>query len=181
MEFFNDLSKRFSNVARSVSGKGRDAAPSGRPAGELRAMQAALEQAYAELGRLCYDARDGRIAADQAEALFDRIDLIRERIEVLTAQPPARRCPACGTVMPRAARFCFACGKRLPEDAPALESDGPADVEYCPECGAQRLADEPFCGVCARAFDPAEAPAPSPARTVADIPFNIEEPEAFGD
>ena len=183
MDFFNDLSKRFSSVARSVTEKARDSVESTRLASDLRVQKNALEQLYTELGRLCYDIRMDKGDADQAEQLFDKIQRSRERIEELTAQRDAirdvRRCPSCGGVMSRDARFCSACGKRLPEEAPVPEPESPADAEYCPECGAQRTADEKFCSVCGKPFEPAAPEPPEEIEIVEPLTVNTEEPETF--
>ena len=179
MDFFNDLGKRVSSVARSVSEKTRDSVESTRLAGDLRAQKSALDQLYAELGQLCYEIRLGRGDADQAEKVFNEIQRVHARIEELNAQRDAlrdvRRCQSCGAVMPRDARYCSACGKRMPEDAPVPEAPGPADVEYCPDCGAQRVNGDPFCAVCGRSFDPAPPARPAPAPT--PVPVDAEEPD----
>jgi hypothetical protein len=83
MDFFNDLGKRVSSVARSVSEKTRDSVESTRLASDLRVQRSALEQLYTELGRLCYEIRLGRGDADQAERVFDEIQRVQERIEEL--------------------------------------------------------------------------------------------------
>ena len=184
MDFLNDLGKRFSSVARSVSEKTKDSVESSRLASDLRLQKNALEQLYTELGKLCYDLRLGQGDEDQVEKVFSNIQRARERIEALTAQRDAirdvRRCPSCGAVVSKEARFCSACGKRLPEDAPVPEEPGPANVEYCPDCGAQRNGSDRFCAVCGKSFEPAadapEAPADEPADPVQ---INTEEPEDF--
>lgn len=186
MEFFNDLSKRFSSVARSVTEKTRDSVEVTRIASDLRIQKNALEQLYAELGKVCYAIRMGDGDPEQAEQLSGRIQRTLARIDELTAQRDAirdvRRCPSCGAVMPREARFCSTCGKRMPEDAPKTEDDDPADQEFCPDCGAQRAPSERFCSVCGRPFDAAPEKtaeeAPEAAET-ADI--NTEEPDSFED
>ena len=183
MEFFNDLSKRFSNVAKSVTEKTKDSVEVTRIASDLRIQKNALEQLYTELGKVCYALRMGEGDSEQAEALSERIQRTRARIDELTAQRDAirdvRRCPACGAVMSREARYCSACGKRMPEDAPQTEDKGPDDAEYCPDCGAQRSPSERFCTVCGRPFEAAapagDTSAPGPADETPEI--NPEEPE----
>ncbi len=184
MEFFNEMSKRFTNVAKSVTEKTKDSVEVTRIAGDLRAQKSALDQLYTELGRVCYDIRMGEGDSDRAEQLAGRIQHVRARIDELTAQRDAirdvRRCPGCGAVMSRDARFCSACGRRMPEDAPRPEDNGPADQEYCPDCGAQRGADERFCSVCGKSFEPAEdAPDAPPAESAEPVEINDEEPEDF--
>lgn len=186
MEFFNDLSKRFSNVAKSVTEKTKDSVEVTRIASDLRIQKNALEQLYTELGKICFAIRMGDGDAEQAEQLSDRIQKTRDRIEELTAQRDAirdvRRCPGCGAVMAREARFCSSCGKRLPEDAPETDPEDPADAEYCPDCGAQRGPNDRFCTVCGKSF---EASAPSESEDEVEIveaeAINTEEPEDFGE
>lgn len=191
MEFFNDLSKRFSNVAKSVTEKTKDGVEVTRIASDLRIQKNALEQLYAELGKACYAMRIGEGDAEQAEQLSARIERTRARIDELVAQRDAirdvRRCPSCGQVMVKDARFCSNCGKRMPEEAPQVAED-PAEAEYCPDCGAQRGANDRFCAVCGRSFEPGAAlkpeAAPEPeasARFYDPEPEDIEEPEVYGD
>lgn len=182
MEFFNDLSKRFSNVAKSVTEKTKDSVEVTRIASDLRIQKNALEQLYTELGKVCFALRMGSGNSEQAEQLADRIQRTLNRIEELTAQRDAirdvRRCPGCGAVMAKDARFCSACGHRMPEDAPSTEDNGPADAEYCPDCGAMRNAGEKFCSVCGKSFEPAEAPEPQPEPApVEAAEINTEEPD----
>ena len=183
MEFFNDLSKKFSNVAKSVSEKTKDSVEVTRIASDLRIQRNQLEQLYTELGKVCFALRMGEGDSDQAEKLAQDIQRVRDRIEELNAQRDAirdvRRCPACGAVMTKEARFCSSCGKRLPEEAPKAE-EVPAG-EFCPDCGAQRVGDEKFCSVCGKSFDPLEAAGPAEASEAEPAPVNVEEPEDFGE
>lgn len=186
MDFFNDLSKRFSSVAKTVTEKTRDSVEVSRLAGDLRAQKNALEQLYVELGKVCYALRMGEDADPKlAEQLAESIRRTRERIEELTAQRDVlrdvKRCLSCGAVMPKNAKFCSNCGKRLPEDSPQLDADNPADAEYCPDCGAQRISDEPFCAVCGHPFEAVEtetSPVPEVEQKTSS-PMNIEEPDTF--
>lgn len=183
MDFFNDLSKKFTNVAKSVTEKTKDSVEVTRIASDLRNQKNALEQLYTELGKVCYAIRMGEGDANQAERLAERIQRTRARIEELNGLRDAirdvRRCQSCGAVMPREARFCSNCGKRMPEDSPQTDADNPADCEYCPDCGAQRGSQERFCGVCGRPFEAAPAvPRPTEKPTEA-VKINTEEPENF--
>ena len=182
MDFFNDLGRRFSGVARSVSEKTRDGVESTRVAGDLRAQRNALDRLFLELGKECFEMRLGRGDEERAERVFQDICRVQERIEELNAQRDAlrdvRRCPSCGGVMPREARFCSACGKRMPEDAPDPDPKGPGDVEYCPECGAQRDGGESYCAVCGRCFEARTPSDEDETETLEAVWLNIEEPEA---
>lgn len=185
MEFFNDLSKRFSNVAKSVTEKTKDSVEVTRIASDLRIQRNALEQLYTELGKVCFALRMGEGDSEQAEQLAERIQRTRERIDELSAQRDAirdvRRCPGCGAVMARDARFCSACGRRMPEDAPKSAENDPTDAEYCPDCGAQRSEGEKFCTVCGKSFEPVDTPEAAPVEPAEAAPIDVEEPETDGD
>ena len=177
MDFLNEFSKRFSSVARSVSGAPKEPAEVTRLNGELREAEAALEKLYARYGQLCFDGfADGKEAA----GLATRIRAGRLQVAELTEQRDAardyKRCLGCGAVHPREAKFCSACGKRLPDAAPKPE---PVEIgEYCPGCGALREGDAPRCPVCGAYFDAAPEPAvsPEPAAPAALGP-DVEEPD----
>ena len=178
MDFLNEFTKRFSNVARSVTEKSKEGAEITRLNGEVRAAQEALEQLYARYGRLCYLRQAGGGDARAEEELAVRIRAGELRLEELTRRRDAarefKRCLGCGAVHPREAKFCSACGKRLPDEAPRPE---PVDEgEYCPNCGALREGGEPRCPVCGTYFDAEPEPAvPQSPVPDADAP-DIEEP-----
>ena len=166
MDFLNDLGKRFSSVARSVSEKTKDSVESSRLASDLRLQKNALEQLYTELGKLCYDLRLGQGDEDQMEKVFSNIQRTRERIEALTAQRDAirdvRRCPSCGAVVSKEARFCSACGKRLPEDAPVPEEPGPPTWNTARTAAPSATARTASAPCAASPSSPPLPPLPSP-------------------
>ena len=184
MEFFNDIGKKFSSVAKSVSEKTKDSVEVTHISSDLRGLKGDLEQLYTQLGKVCYAVRMGEGDADEAEQLAGRIQKTLARIEELTAQRDAirdvRRCQSCGAVMPREARFCSNCGKRMPEDAPDPEP-GLEPAEFCPDCGAQRTGGERFCQVCGMSFEEAEAAADEAAPIRPEVEMDVEEPAADGD
>ena len=176
MDFLNEFGKRFSSVARSVSGGSKEPAEVTRLTGELREAEAALEKLYARYGQLCFDGFSG---GKEAEGLATRIRAGRLQVAELTEKRDAardyKRCLSCGAVHSREAKFCSACGKRLPDAAPKPE---PVAVgEYCPDCGALREGDAPRCPVCGAYFD-AEPPAPAPSAPDAprEARPDVEEP-----
>ena len=180
MDFFNDLGKRFSNVARSMTEKARENGEINRISDDLKALNAELDRLYCDFGRACFAIRQGKGDSSGLEEKEKRILALQRQIDELAAQrddlKDVRRCPACGAVQPRNARFCAACGKRLPEDAPAVEA-APAQNRYCPTCGAMIDKDARACDVCGRSFEAEIAPVPEPVD--ADVPpINVEEPDA---
>ena len=175
MDFLNEFSKKFSSVARSVSGGSKEPAEVTRLNGELRDAEAALRQLYARYGQLCFDGFGG---GEEAEGLATRIRAGRLQVAELTDRRDAardyKRCLSCGAVHPREAKFCSACGKRLPDAAPKPEPV--AAGEYCPACGALREDDAPRCPVCGAYFD-AEPEAPAPQAPAPEVGGgDVEEP-----
>ena len=186
MEFFNDLSKKFSNVAKSVTEKTKESVEVTRIASDIRGLKNEVEQLYTELGKVCYALRQGDGDASKAEEIAGRIQKALMRIEELNDQRDAirdmKRCAGRGAVMPREARFCSSCGRRMPEDAPDPEPESPVDIEYCPDCGAERRDGEAFCSVCGRSFDEKEAQiAPEAEEAPESAPVNVEEPQEYGE
>ena len=177
MDFLSEFSKRVSNVARSVTDKGREGAEANRLSEELRAATAELDRLFAMYGRVCFAGENGDATADlvaQIRAGMARVEALSARRE---AWQGARKCPSCGAPQARDARFCSGCGKRLsdPPAEPAPEAD---DARYCPKCGASVAPDERFCPVCGTGLEGgADEPAPAfePDARVLDA-IDVEEP-----
>ncbi len=180
MDFFNEVSKKFSSVARSVSEKTKESVEVTRLTGDLRNARNELEQLYNSYGKACYALREGEGDAKTADGFADQIRVLLGRIEDLSNQrdelKDVRRCPGCGAVQPRDARFCSSCGKRMPEDAPEVKPD--PDREYCPFCGAEKEPESRFCRVCGKTFgieeETPDAPTGEQARPIDSI--DAEEP-----
>ena len=157
MDFFNDLGKKFSNVARSVTEKTKESVEVTRISGDLKNAKNELEQLFAEYGHVCYGLHRGEGSQEVAEALLKRIEDMQSRINALSAQRDelrsVRRCANCGAVQPKEARFCASCGSRMPQDAPKPEPAA-AEGEACPSCGAVREPDSKFCTECGKSFEP---------------------------
>jgi len=183
MDFLNDIGRKFSHMARSVTEKTREGVENTRIFTDLRSAKNDLEELYCEYGRVCYEIRQGTGDQAEADAIAERIGECLERIRELTALREeiraTRRCPACGSNQGKDARFCAHCGTRLPEDAPQPERTADPEEEFCPGCGALRENDEKFCPVCGRSFESEEVveePAKSvPARPVSTV--DAEEPD----
>jgi len=159
MDFFNDIGKKFSSVARQVTEKTKESVESTRLYGDIRSSQNDLEHLYAEYGKACFALRMGGYDDEKCKNLEGSIQAMIKRIEDLNAQRDelraVRRCPGCGSVQSKEARFCANCGKRMPEDSPKPEAEEkPAEAEFCSECGAMREGDKRFCTVCGKDFSP---------------------------
>lgn len=187
MDFFNDIGKKFSSVARQVSEKTKESVESTRLYGDIRSSQNDLEQLYAEYGKACYDIRMGSGNEELAKNLEGSIQAMIKRIEDLNAQRDelraVRRCPGCGSVQSKEARFCANCGKRMPEDAPKPEAEEKTEeAEFCTECGAMREPEKRFCTVCGKDFSPEDAGEQPAAPAAEPVEMaDAEEPDAAAD
>lgn len=187
MDFFNDLGKKFSNVARSVTEKTKESVEVTRISGDLRSIRNELEQIYTEYGKVCYDVHMGVGSQSAADALAKHIQNTLERISELNAQRDemraVRRCASCGAVQPKDSRFCASCGKRMPEDAPVPEPEEVAeDAEFCTECGAMKEPESRFCTVCGKSYEPdasevEETPEAEDVEPIVQV--DAEEPDQF--
>lgn len=162
MDFLNDIGRKFTSMARSVTEKTREGVENTRIFTDLRGARNDLEALYCEYGKVCYGILQGADEQIQADVIAARIAECLERIETLEAQRDemraGKRCPACGSNQAKDARFCSGCGARLPEEAPKPEVQPvDAEEEFCPGCGALRENDERFCPVCGKDFEQPEA------------------------
>lgn len=182
MDFLSEFGKRVSNVARSVTDKGRDNSEAARLTEELRAAGVELDRLFAAYGRLCFAGGSDAAVAD----LEAQIRANTARVEALSARREdwmgARRCASCGAAHPKSARYCSNCGKRLAV-APAEPLPEPKDEEYCPRCGAAMAEGARFCPVCGAEPGAAEEAPPEPfvpdAQAIARI--DVEEPAPGGE
>lgn len=181
MDFFGDLSKKFSQAARSVTERTKEGVESTKLAVDLRAAKSELEARLAELGRAYYDS----VTLEGREVPEELIQKVRESVALvdsLTAQRDRalrqNRCPACGAVQAQEARFCSNCGRPMPEPAPAVEEEPEVETEYCPACGAMREGNAKFCVVCGGAFVKEDGNPPAViVESKTDLPEPLEEPE----
>lgn len=181
MDFFGDLSRKFSHAARTVTERTREGVESTKLAVDLRAARGDLESRLAELGRAYYDS----VTLEGREVPAELVQRVREAmamVESLTAQRDRAnrqtRCPACGSAQSPEARFCSSCGRPMPESSPAIEPSAEDEVQYCEACGAMRQGESRFCAVCGEAFAKDEANPPAVIEAAEpERPEPLEEPE----
>ena len=161
MDFFNDLSKKFSQAARSVQVRTRESVEGTKLSVDIRAARGELNDRYAELGRAYYESIAGS-GARVEEALIRAVRESIAQIESLNAQLEhvrrQTRCPSCGTVQSEETNFCGNCGRAMPEKGPELSAAPVEEAQYCEQCGAMRVRKNRFCEVCGSAFEPEEDP-----------------------
>lgn len=188
MDFFNELSKKFTQAARTVQEFTRESTETSRLSTDLKDAKDTLQRQLADLGRAYYDTLTGE-SDKVSEELVEAVRRTVEQIDLLTSQQERSRqqvrCPGCGSLQTAEARFCSNCGRPMPEKEPDgddLPTD--TDAEYCAECGAMRHGDAKYCAVCGHAFEtedvqvPAvkvEAPADENPVPESEEPDNFEE------
>lgn len=177
MDFFNDLSKKFSHAARTVQERTREGVENTKIAMNISAARADLDRQLIDLGRAYYE----NVVNGGPEVAKSLIHAVREsmaQIESLTAQRDRMRqqarCPACGAAQPEEARFCANCGRPMPEKAPEIAENPAEEVQYCEQCGAMREGSARFCAVCGSSFLPEDNP---PALTAAPAAEPLPAPE----
>lgn len=183
MDFFNDLSKKFSHAARTIQERTMEGVESTRLSADLRAARSELERSLAELGRAYYESitlKDREVPAELVRRVRDGMDLV----ESLTAQRDRAsrqaRCPGCGSVQSEEARYCSNCGRPMPEKVPApAEEPAGGEAQFCEACGAMRQGQAKFCALCGAAYEPEAAAALTvPKAPEAPKPEALEEPES---
>ena len=125
MDFLNEIGRKFSHMARSVTEKTREGVENTRIFTDLRSAKNDLEELYCEFGRVCYEIRQGAGDPPEADALAERIGECLERIRELTAMREEIR--TAGMDLLQAAPV------RIHPDF--LVKKGKGVVRRCPRCG----------------------------------------------
>ena len=147
MAFFNDFKERINSAAQSVSNKTKNGMEISRLSGEGKDINAELENLYNQIGRTYV--QSGGQAGEALSALCARVAELTARLEELERQKlllkDQNACPACGAVMPKAARFCSHCGEKMPEP-PVVEPEpevAEPEATEAPEVTEEAAAEEP--------------------------------------
>lgn len=168
MDFFNNIGKALSDVAKSVQQKTSSGIEIGRLSGEVRAQKAERARLISALGQTYFESRGKDGAQDQLALICKRIEEIDAQIKELSVQMDVingqKRCPKCDNTVGLDVKFCPVCGTAVPtpqmpqkpESEPVREKPEPSEqpkVEYCVKCGAMRRDNGKFCVVCGAPFD----------------------------
>ena len=122
--------------------------------GQIRAIDAQIEQTQAEIARLQSVAQQMKVAG-------------------VPLSTGAVLCPSCGAPSTPGLKFCANCG--TPQQAVAAPQPGPS----CPACGSPLTPGTRFCGECGKPVEAAPAPAqPAGAAQVAPPPPPPPAPQA---
>lgn len=188
MDFFNNIGKAFTGMAKTVQQKTASGIESGKLSGEIRTQKAERAKLVQALGEAYFETRNGGDTAEQLALICRRIEEIDEKIAALSLQLDVlngqKRCPNCQKAVSLEVKFCPVCGTPVPtpeipkEPEPETKTDSVAQpdteaqprVEYCARCGAMRQEDGKFCVVCGAPFD-------APAEEKPEVEINWPEAE----
>ena len=131
MGFMDKVLDTARSAANAASEKAGEVYEIGKLKLQLAGLNSDLEKAYAQLGRLEYDAKkNGNDNSLLIDACMTELDGLHEDIASLTAEISAatgtRTCPHCAESVPSDAAYCPKCGAKLdaePEEtAPGTEA-----------------------------------------------------------
>ena len=143
MAFFDDISKKVNDVARTVGQKGRDVVDVAKLKLLISEEEKKRDEIYKKIGKLFVE-RAGDRAKGTFAVLIGDVRASEEKTEVYKAQIRDLKgvilCDECGGEITADATFCPACGKKAdrPDRKPPV----------CPTCGVTVDEDATFCVDC---------------------------------
>lgn len=143
MAFFDDISKKLSDVSQATIQKTKDMTDTMKYSSVISDEEKSIKTNYAKLGELYYnEIKDcaegvyGPIVAQINESVA-RIEECRIKIEEIRS---ANKCPNCGASISSDDLFCAACGTKIER----RETASPV----CSNCGKPLNSDAAFCIYC---------------------------------
>lgn len=143
MAFFDDISKKVSDVARTVGNKGREVADIAKLKYRISEEERKADEIYKRIGKLFVEKAGDRAKGVFAE-LIGEINSSKARVEGYKAQIRELKgdivCDGCGAEITSDATFCPVCGKKAdrPDRIPPI----------CPNCGVTVDEGATFCVDC---------------------------------
>ena len=118
MGFFDDTINKAKDAIDTVGKKTNDIVAVQKLKSNARQLSSKIEEAYASLGRLCFD---GVSACEEkpegAAELVEEITTMNEQLEELKKEIAKAQggvvCPSCGSVSPEGSCFCNKCGEKF--------------------------------------------------------------------
>lgn len=134
MAFFDELSKKASNIAAST----QKTANVVKLQHQISQKQSEFDSLYHQIGQIYYSCRQRGVQPDESiTGLCDRVTALCQEIEALRAEIDrirnVRRCAACGKVIDRSVKFCPNCGEKVVEEAPKAEEEAEKKAEEAPK------------------------------------------------
>lgn len=160
MAFFDNFSKKASEVAAKTVQKTQEFAETSKLNSRVTEEEKKIDGYYYQIGKLYVSLHPTDCEAELAE-LVQSVRESEEKIEALKKNIQdirgVQRCEKCGAEVARDAGFCSTCGAPLPKPEPVAEEAG----EKCDKCGAAIDKDMRFCMACGNPVNRDQESAPT--------------------
>lgn len=153
MAFFDDLSKKASEIAAKTMQKTQELSETSKLNSHIAEEEKRIDNAYYQIGKL-YVSLHG---ADNEEAFVgmvraiseseQKINEFRKKIQDIKG---IQRCENCGAEVPKGKAFCSSCGASMPKAEAAVSGD----YVRCESCGASVKRGMRFCTSCGKPMMP---------------------------
>lgn len=163
MAFFDDVSKKITQVSQNVVNKTKEATDIVRIKGVLAENEKQLHDFYKEIGALYFE-KHYEDFEPEFETLMNNAKITANNIAAYEYQineiKSVTKCEKCGAEISKEAAFCNVCGAPVVKQAPPAMLDG---TKRCPTCLQPITPGFKFCTGCGTPVEEqAEAPAPAP-------------------
>lgn len=129
MAFLEELGKTLTDTGKEVATKAKALTETIQLKTQISTEKAKLEEAYAAIGRLYYEANHE--PEETYAKAYEAVKASRERIAALeielTQSEGSRICAVCGAKVPKDSLYCGKCGSPIREEA--AESEGAEAAE----------------------------------------------------
>ena len=152
MGFFDDISKKLTQVGQEVLNQGTALTDSARNKMRMSELEKQINIIYAELGKRLYPTIKDAPTPEYEEfvnrlnTLTAEYDKLKDDAARASSASSAVACPKCGGMVPMTNAFCNFCGAQMPKAAPAAAPT--MTYLVCPSCGRQLPAGTSFCTGC---------------------------------
>lgn len=149
MGFFDDISKKVSDVGQKTLQKTREVSDTVKLNSQISDEEKRINNTYCEIGKLYFQKH-----ADDAEDAFmemfqvvrdaeQKINEYREQIQNIKG---VQRCPQCGAEVPRGNAYCSYCGAKIEQPQNAQPQN--ETILKCANCGNEIKPGMKFCTAC---------------------------------
>lgn len=146
MAFFDDLSKKLSQVGQSAVQKTKEVADIAKYTASIAEEERNITKLYAQIGQ-AYVQLHAEDAPEDMKELIQQIWAAQEKIQENRAQlrqlKGVELCPNCEAEVDKDALFCGKCGAKMPEPpAPVVVEPEEAPVEEAPDEPVEEVVHE---------------------------------------
>ena len=146
MAFFDDLSKKLSQVGQSAVRKTKEVADIAKYTASIAEEERNITKLYAQIGQ-AYVQLHTEDAPEDMKELIQQIWNAQEKIQEYRAQlrqlKGVELCPNCEAEVDKDAQFCGKCGTKMPEPpAPVVVEPEEAPVEEAPAEPVEEVVHE---------------------------------------